>query len=83
MATVIGKESLNPWQRVFLALANGVSGVLAMKAVYWLKARSWTVRQLQAAWLESGQKRTRYSFFFTTRIAGFKVHTMSYSVLLL
>lgn len=31
-------ESLRCWQTVFLNLANGVSGVLAMETVYWLKA---------------------------------------------
>jgi hypothetical protein len=29
----------------------------------WLAGGLWTVRQLQAVWLETGQKRTRYSFF--------------------
>lgn len=50
------------WQQRQSSLARRGS-LLAQGNGMWLAGRLWTVRQLQAVWLETGQKRTRYSFF--------------------
>lgn len=50
------------WQQRQSNLARRGS-LLAQGKGRWLTGGSWTVRQLQAVWLETGQKRTRYSFF--------------------
>lgn len=64
------QQSLLAWQMESLKSWLWRQSSLARRDSRWntggvgdLQAWSWTVRQLQAVWLETGQKRTRYSFF--------------------
>ena len=69
-----GRQSFQTWQMESLESWQ-------LRQSIGLRQRSQAVRQLQAVWIKSRQKRTRYSLSFHYKNSGSKVHTMSYSVL--